>query len=43
MQKLVLALVILGFVAFVYQGFALSSHEAAPPPDVAATQPIARP
>jgi hypothetical protein len=42
-QKLVLALVILGFVAFVYQGFALSSHEAAPTPDVVATQPIARP
>ena len=43
MQKLVLALVILGFVAFVYQGFALSSREAAPTPDVVATQPIARP
>jgi hypothetical protein len=42
-QKLVLALVILGFVAFVYQGFALSSHEPAPPPDAVATQPVARP
>jgi hypothetical protein len=42
-QKLVLALVILGFVAFVYQGFALSSREAAPTPDAVATQPIARP
>jgi hypothetical protein len=41
-QKLVLALVILGFVAFVYQGFALSSREADLTPDVAAT-PVARP
>jgi hypothetical protein len=42
-QKLVLALVILGFVAFVYQGFALSSHEPAPPPDAVTTQPVGRP
>ncbi len=31
MQKLIIALVILGFVAFVYQGIALSSREAAVP------------
>jgi hypothetical protein len=42
-QKLVLALVILGFVAFVYQGFALSSHEAAPSPDAATSQTVPRP
>lgn len=35
MQRLIIALVILGFIAFVYQGIALSSREAAlenPPP-----------
>jgi hypothetical protein len=42
-QKLVLALVILGFVAFVYQGFALSSREAALSPDAATSQTIPRP
>jgi hypothetical protein len=42
-QKLVLALVILGLVAFVYQGFALSSREAGPPTDAVATQPVTRP
>ena len=31
MQKLIIALVILGFVAFVYQGIALSSREKAVP------------
>jgi hypothetical protein len=30
-QKLIIALVILGFVAFVYQGLALSSREEAVP------------
>jgi hypothetical protein len=29
-QALILALVILGFIAFVYQGIALSSREAPP-------------
>lgn len=29
MQRLIIALVILGFIAFVYQGIALSSREAA--------------
>jgi len=47
-QKLVIALVILGFVAFVYQGLALSSREAAPPAAAAsgpapATAPPAAP
>ena len=32
MQRLIIALVILGFIAFVYQGIALSSREAAPEP-----------
>jgi hypothetical protein len=37
-QKLIIALVILGFVAFVYQGIALSSREPVPetsPPSAA--------
>ncbi len=39
MQKLIIALVILGFVAFVYQGIALSNREAVPPPAAMTVQP----
>jgi hypothetical protein len=42
-QKLIITLVILGFVAFVYQGLALSDREAAESPGPAATQIIPRP
>jgi hypothetical protein len=39
-QRLIIALVILGFIAFVYQGIALSSREAAS--ESAAPPPAAR-
>ncbi len=39
MQRLIIALVILGFIAFVYQGIALSSREAAPENPPPATVP----